>query len=69
MLAEALSGMAALAQIIELPNASENPADKPRTAESGAEAAESNIMPLTSQNVEQSQRDSNPCLHLERVMS
>jgi hypothetical protein len=43
VLAEALSGMAALATITALENASQNPADKLRTAGPEADYAESNM--------------------------
>ena len=41
--------------------------DERRTKLPEEEGAEATVTPLTNHNTEQSQRGSNPCLHLERV--
>ena len=43
--------------------------DKIRTMVPSGSADDAIITPLTSSDTEQSQRGSNPCLHLERVVS
>ncbi len=59
--------MAALAIIPIVP--SELDADNLRTDPGVTEDQGATIVPLTSTYTEQSQRGSNPCLHLERVVS
>jgi len=66
-LVDALAGMALHAGVILLPKPKKSAADNPRTTESGHDGADATITPLTTDNTEQSQRGSNPCLHLERV--
>ena len=65
-LVDALAGMAH-AGVILLPKPKKSAADNPRTTESGHDGADATITPLTTDNTEQSQRGSNPCLHLERA--
>ena len=67
-LADALPSMATDAGIVPLHSAKSVTAERqPKLPEVDAEVA--TIMPLTSEDTEQSQRGSNPCLHLERVVS
>ena len=65
-MADALPSMATDAGIVPLHSAKSVTAERqPKLPEVDAEVA--TIMPLTSEDTEQSQRGSNPCLHLERV--
>jgi hypothetical protein len=66
-LVDALAGMALHAGVILLPKPKKSAADNPRTTESGHDGADATITPLTTDNTGQSQRGSNPCLHLERA--
>jgi hypothetical protein len=49
--------------------AAQSPADEMRTKLAPEDEADATVTRLTSHNTEQSQRGSNPCLHLERVVS
>ena len=68
-LADALSELAVAATVTTLPVASEALTDERRTKLADEGRSDATITPLTSYNEEQSQRGSNPCLHLERVVS
>jgi hypothetical protein len=68
-LADALATLATAAPITALSVAPEPVTDEIRTKLSESDREETTISPLTSTNDEQSQRGSNPCLHLERVVS
>jgi integrase len=68
-LADALAHMASATTIDRLPATSNAPTEETRKTSAVGEEVEATITPLTSTNTEQSQRGSNPCLHLERVVS
>jgi hypothetical protein len=65
-LASALAAMAPHLSVVST-EASENPAEEMRRKSLDQADDEATITPLTSHNDEQSQRGSNPCLHLERA--
>jgi integrase len=65
VLADALSDLAGTATVTPIAVV----ADNPRTANRSSRSASSPTGTLTSHNDEQSQRGSNPCSHLERVVS
>jgi hypothetical protein len=65
-LADALAKMAEVPTITALP-VGETLTDGRRTKLSEDAGADAPIVPFTSPNIEQSQRGSNPCLHLERA--
>ncbi len=68
-LADALADMATGVEVPTMSESNVGTADNPRTDESDKGGQDATITPLTSKNSEQSQRGSNPCLHLERVVS
>ena len=67
-LADSLAAMATGPAVISLVPV-EGLTDKRRTKLAAREKAGASITALTSDNTEQSQRGSNPCSHLERVVS
>ena len=67
-LADSLAAMAPVAAVISLVPV-EPLTNERRTKLADGEEAEASITPLTRQNTQQSQRGSNPCSHLERVVS
>jgi hypothetical protein len=69
VLADALARLARTTTITQLAERSDPETDKGRTKLPQSDQAEATITMLTSNNDEQSQRGSNPCLHLERVVS
>jgi hypothetical protein len=68
-LADALATLATTATVTQLPTAQNPATEEIRKKLTDGEGADATITPLTSENDEQSQRGSNPCLHLERVVS
>jgi hypothetical protein len=68
-LADALSNMATDSAIREFGPTGESATDERRTKSLEGDEDGATITPLTSHDDEQSQRGSNPCLHLERVVS
>ena len=67
-LADSLAAMATVPAVISLVPV-EGLTDKRRTKLAEREEAIASITPLTCDDTEQSQRGSNPCSHLERVVS
>jgi len=67
-LANSLAAMAPGPAVISLVSV-EALTDEGRTKLAEGEEARASVTPLTSHDTEQSQRDSNPCRHLERVVS
>ena len=67
-LADALAEMAEAPRLATV-SVGENLTDERRTKLPDDAGTDATITPLTTQNAEQSQRGSNPCLHLERVVS
>jgi hypothetical protein len=65
VLTESLAALTKRAEIVPIEAAS----DKPRTEAAKRSQSRSRNVASTSNNSEQSQRGSNPCLHLERVVS
>src|SRR5665213_1307816 len=65
-LAGALADMAPPSAVVSL-LAAQSPADEMRTKLAPEDEADATVTRLTSHNTEQSQRGSNPCLHLERA--
>jgi hypothetical protein len=68
-LADSLASMATTGNVTELPAVRDSLTDERRTKLAVDDQPEAIITPLTSHNDAQSQRGSNPCLHLERVVS
>ena len=67
--ADALAAMATVVNVTQLSTAPIPETDEIRMKLEVGDGSEATITSLTSHNDEQSQRGSNPCLHLERVVS